>query len=779
MSQEFDVHGGAEVTLPFEMVFEQADIGLCIVSPELHILRTNAAWRRATGLSTDDVVGQSLPELFPENAELIVAVHARTRAGETVAIPRARQVIRGKETWWEATLAPLPLAEGIGTLITAREVMATVQMEQEQERLRASVRTGLDLELLEALIEQLPVGILVVDAGSGDLLLRNPQMDTIWRNAHRGLHPNGVMASPGAFHPDGRPFAPEDWVLARAQRTGESVHLDDTTILRGDGTQGRISSSCSPVHDRFGKVIAWVVIDHDITAQKLVEEQLRTAESQFRSLVEQLPGITYIATADARTTLYVSPQVTQLLGYTRDEWLGSSSLWAKVLHKEDRGRVYAQGRHATITGAPFVSEYRLLARDGHVIWVHDMATIVGDGDGRSRFLQGVMLDITARKEAEIALEEQYRQADRAQSETRAVLDAAGDAMLLISLEGRVLSVNQKFTDFFTITAEEAMGRDLAAFAAIIGRIFAEPERLVALIAATDTNTTRSFTDSLRQRWPQERELAIYTTPVHNAAGHHLGRLYVFRDVSREREVDRMKTEFVSLVSHELRTPLTAIQGYLDVVLNEEVGELSEGQREFLGIVKDNSNRLVSLINDLLDIARIESGRIELYQVPLNLPQIVQSVVTLFGPQVEAKGQRLVVVVPSGLPEVVGDPDRIRQVLTNLVSNAHKYTPEGGSITISVETDNQWVRVAVADTGIGLTVEEQSHLFTKFYRASNRTTQEVKGTGLGLAISRSVIELHGGQMSVASTQGQGSIFSFTLPLVPAVVAPSPEPPQETY
>src|SRR5262249_17140588 len=152
----------------------------------------------------------------------------------------------------------------------------------------------------------------------------------------------------------------------------------------------------------------------------------------------------------------------------------------------------------------------------------------------------------------------------------------------------------------------------------------------------------------------------------------LGRLYVLRDVTHQREVDRMKTEFVSMVSHELRTPLTSIKGYVDLLLEGEVGDISEEQQDFLTIVKNNADRLVALINDLLDISRIEAGRVELRRTALDLTHVVSGVATMLGPQFEAKRQRLVLKLPSVLPAAWADHDRVTQIVTNLLSNAYKY-----------------------------------------------------------------------------------------------------------
>jgi signal transduction histidine kinase len=234
------------------------------------------------------------------------------------------------------------------------------------------------------------------------------------------------------------------------------------------------------------------------------------------------------------------------------------------------------------------------------------------------------------------------------------------------------------------------------------------------------------------------------------------------EAARAHELTRLKSEFVTLVSHELRSPLTSITGYVELLLEGLGGASAEAQRESLGIVKRNADRLLQLIDDLLDMARIEAGKAELRRTRLDLASLIQEVAKALRPQIEAKGQQLTLDLAEALPGVSGDADRVTQILTNLLSNAHKYTPPAGSITITARGEEGRVRVNVQDTGIGLSSDDQAQLFTKFFRAQHRTTAGVGGTGLGLAITRALVELHGGEITVTSTLGQGTTFGFTLP-----------------
>jgi signal transduction histidine kinase len=232
---------------------------------------------------------------------------------------------------------------------------------------------------------------------------------------------------------------------------------------------------------------------------------------------------------------------------------------------------------------------------------------------------------------------------------------------------------------------------------------------------------------------------------------------------RVQEVNQLKSEFVSLVSHELRTPLTAISGYLDLLLEAPGAQSTAKQQELLGIVQRNTERLIKLIDDLLDLSHIESGKVELRATAVDLVALITEVVSFLQPQVEAKGQRLSFDRTQTLPAVTGDAERIRQILINVLSNAHKYTLQGGQIWLTARAEDGWVRIDVRDNGIGLSPDEQAHLFDRFFRARQPATQSVEGTGLGLPIARLLVEMHGGRITVTSTPGEGSTFSFTLPV----------------
>jgi len=275
----------------------------------------------------------------------------------------------------------------------------------------------------------------------------------------------------------------------------------------------------------------------------------------------------------------------------------------------------------------------------------------------------------------------------------------------------------------------------------------------------------------RTRRFQREELASLQTAVRTAAiaiqRAVLDERLIREEVTRRalEEVSHLKTEFVSLVSHELRTPLTAIQGYVKLLLAGHTGELNEIQTEFLNTVSRNTDRLVALVSDLLDISRIESGRLELVMEPLDLRQVVENEIELLRASADDKQITIVVDFEENLPKVKADSHRLGQIISNLLSNAIKYSREQSTVKITANQMGKNVLVKVIDSGIGISPEERPRLFQRFYRSEDQRVRSQGGTGLGLAITRYLVEMHGGKIWVESEKGQGSTFSFTISALP--------------
>ena len=251
-----------------------------------------------------------------------------------------------------------------------------------------------------------------------------------------------------------------------------------------------------------------------------------------------------------------------------------------------------------------------------------------------------------------------------------------------------------------------------------------------------------------------RTLAITAARLGTQAGD--GVVWTLRDVSERARLERMKSDFVATASHELRSPLTSIKGFVELLGRSDA--LGEREREFVDVILLSTDRLVDLVNDLLDVARLEAGKMEVHPRLFDLAELVREAAALIAPRVAEKGQQLELELPPGLPRALADPGRVRQIVTNLLSNAHLYTESGGRITVRTEARDAWLRLSVSDTGRGMSQDDVDRAFDRFVRRDDTSA----GTGLGLSIVRSLVDLQGGRIHVDSTPGEGSTFTVELP-----------------
>ena len=256
-------------------------------------------------------------------------------------------------------------------------------------------------------------------------------------------------------------------------------------------------------------------------------------------------------------------------------------------------------------------------------------------------------------------------------------------------------------------------------------------------------------EGLRRRERQARTEAEIATRLITAQNERL------------RELDRLKDEFVGMISHDLRTPLTSISGYVELLQDEETGPLNEEQRSFLDVVARNADRLLRLVSDLLFVARLQAGQLELELEQIDLAEVAAHTIEAVGPRAEAKGLTLG-YARDGSTLVLGEHGRLAQLLDNLVSNAIKFTPKGGRVDVRVAAENGAVVLEVSDSGIGIPEEERALLFERFFRASSAVSRQIPGTGLGLYISKAIAEAHDGRIDVDSEEGRGTTFRLTLP-----------------
>jgi PAS domain S-box-containing protein len=349
------------------------------------------------------------------------------------------------------------------------------------------------------------------------------------------------------------------------------------------------------------------------------------------------------------------------------------------------------------------------------------------------------------------------------TKSQAILTSIADGVVVNDTDGKVSLVNPVAERILNMSSDKLIGQDFRTLFSVFGAEGGGEEAIASmkeLLTSSAPDVTKSFRMKLTV---DDRVIHALLSPVLTKRGGFLGVVTVLRDITKEVEADRAKSEFVSTVSHELRTPMTSIKGYTDLLHAGAAGPVTTEQRRFLRIIKSNTDRLTALVNDLLDISRVETGRVRFELQPVQVGEIVADVVKVLAGQAEAKQQTLTYEVVGGLPDIMGDRNRLNQVFTNLISNAVHYTPEGGGIDVQIYPVEGAVRVDVRDTGIGIAPEDVGHIFDRFYRSDHPLVQETRGTGLGLSIVKMFVEMHGGRIWVESEPGEGSIFTLVLPV----------------
>ncbi len=354
------------------------------------------------------------------------------------------------------------------------------------------------------------------------------------------------------------------------------------------------------------------------------------------------------------------------------------------------------------------------------------------------------------------------------TKSQAILTSIADGVVVNNTEGKTVLVNPVAERILGMSSDELMDQDFRVLFSVFGTEGETEgeggeEAIIAMekmLTSPIPETPQSFKMRLTVG---DRIINALLSPVLTQRGDFLGVVTVFRDITKEVKADRAKNEFVSTVSHELRTPMTSIKGYTDLLHTGAAGPVTPEQQQFLGIIKSNTDRLTALVNDLLDISRVETGRVRFDPRSVQIGEVVADVVNALAGQAETKRQTLTYEVVGGMTNVMGDQDRLNQVLMNLVGNAIHYTPEGGKIEVHAYPVEEAVRVDVRDTGIGIASEDVGHIFERFYRADHPLVQETRGTGLGLSIVKMFVEMHGGRIWVESEPGEGSTFTLVLPV----------------
>ena len=364
----------------------------------------------------------------------------------------------------------------------------------------------------------------------------------------------------------------------------------------------------------------------------------------------------------------------------------------------------------------------------------------------------------------IALENQnlYFQLNYSRKYISNIVESINNGIVAINLSDGITLINKNATAILGIESGDVIGKNYRDV--FTDKLTKKIDFLTKKIITEGYVMETRFEHTPYKEFPIT--LGINASIMLDENNDRIGIIFVFRDmlasmeIQRLLQLDEMKSEFVSNVSHELRTPLSIIKSYVEAILDQVDPEDYETQREFLNVVNEETDRLSGLVNDLLDISRIESGKFEISLTPVSLPEIIQSVIDNL--KSENQLHKIITNIPSGLKPVSADKDKMTQVFINLINNAIKFSPEGGEIEIQIIIMEKMILCIVKDQGIGIPEESIPRVFEKFYRVDNSDTYEIPGTGLGLPIVKHIINSHGGEVTVKSKLNKGTEFILSLP-----------------
>jgi PAS domain S-box-containing protein len=589
------------------------------------------------------------------------------------------------------------------------------------------------------------------------------------------------------------------WAAFRFGVRGASTAGAAVAILATIGTdhggspfvRGTVNESLLYLHSFLDVTIICALFLAGILAErKQMEEALRKSEEQFRLIMENLVDMVAVLDLKGRR-VYNSPSYRGILG-DPDDLRGSSSF--DQVHPEDRARVQQVFQETVCTGAGQRMEYRMLDQHGQVRHIQSQGSVIQDAQGRVSQIVVVSRDVTERREAERALREN-------EQKYRELVMLANSIILRWSRDGRITFLNEFGQRFFGYTEAEICGRH------VIGTIVPETEsggrdlrllmdEICADPAAFEQNANECMRRNGERAWiawtnkvvldPQGRVAEILSICLDitarkrveeelRAAQATLEERVLVRTTElaeardRAEAADRVKSAFLATMSHELRTPLNSIIGFTGILLQGLAGPLNSEQAKQLEMVRSSARHLLALINDVLDISKIEAGQLQITREPFDLRASITKVVGLVKPLAEKKGLALRAQLPPELGQNVSDPRRVEQILLNLLNNAIKFTEQGG-VTLKAEfvpdtihTPRSALRITIADTGIGIKPEDLTKLFQPFQQIDTGLTRNHDGTGLGLAICRRLADLLGGEIHAESVWQQGSNFSFILPI----------------
>ena len=652
--------------------------------------------------------------------------------------------------------------DGLATDITERK-LAEAALAASERRLRTIIEAEPEcVKVIAAdgtLLEMNAAGLAIIEADSLEQVIGHclyPIIAAEHRDAFIQLTQRAFLGEPGVL---------------------------EFEIIGLRGTRRWMESHTVALHNENDQVIGVLGVTRDVTTRKQAEMALRDSEAKFRAFLESASEAIIVTNAKGEIVIF-NAKAKELFGYDSTEVLGRTVEFLMPQRYHQRHVEHRAGYREQPTKRSMSRTKNLFAqrKDGTEFPIEAGLSPVQTKDGT--FVMTFLTDITERKRAEDEIRRLNESLERraVESETRyqQIVELAEEGIWVIDNESKTTYVNQAMTRMLGYTEAEMLGRPIFDF-----------------IYEADYQTAKYNVEARKQGTGEKHEFKLKakngnpvwtymsTSPVLDENGKMLWSCSLVYDITERKQADeqlressgrislanaelaratRLKDEFLASMSHELRTPLNAILGLSEALQEEVYGSLTERQRKSLAMIEQSGEHLLELITEILDLSKIESGKMELQIAPVSLENLCESSLAFVKQQAHQKNIKLTSKIDKELGDVKLDERRIRQILVNLLSNAVKFTPEGGEVLVEVDADldGEKVQFIVSDTGIGIAPEDIDKLFKPFVQLDSSLSRRYAGTGLGLALVRRIAELHGGGISLESEEGKGSRFIVTLP-----------------
>jgi PAS domain S-box-containing protein len=587
-----------------------------------------------------------------------------------------------------------------------------------------------------------------------------------------------------------------DIVVGRPARVGDSfydtyehsaLHIKDVRrALDGEVFQTMYTAQgiavqvwYAPLLDSRERITGAMMVGTDVSDESWKQDAFMESQRAMQTLLANLPGMAYRSRHEPEWEFeFVSDGCRDITGYSPADLIGNHAInFLDLVHPDDLEPMWAEVRQAVAEKRSFQVTYRIQTADGRERGLWEQGQAVGDSD--DLIVEGFITDITERRRAE-------RDLIQERNLLRTLIDNLPDYVFVKDRDGRFIVTNIANMRYLRQNRPQE----------VIGRTdfdFFPPERAEAY-----RQRDLEVMEAGDMIWEQVQEdhfhYHITKAPLRNASDDVVGVVGMIRDVTRQKqaeeemrlvneqlvELSSLKSHFLLTMSHELRTPLGAIIGYTDLLRQGILGDINDKQLDRLNRIAANSEQLLAIISDILDISKIQTGQMEVSLRPVDVSSLARECYNGFLSLTENKGLHFAHDIEPALPAVIGDAAAVMKILTNLVSNAIKFTPSGGSIRLTVQyattehlksipadidvRKRDWLLVEVEDTGIGIAPDDQKMLFNEFRQIDTDPTRKHGGTGLGLALTHKLVGMMHGHLWLESSLGQGSVFSFILPVV---------------